>query len=168
MSKGAPEGPEELLGGKAPEIVLTDSNGKTFRLSDHLGKGKYVVIYFYPMADTPGCTMEACSFRDHMPDLSSEDVMVVGISTDPPERNARFAKKRGLNFTLLSDVKGEVSRAYASLNGLTRKSKRHTFVIAPDGTVVKVFTKVKPVGHAKEVLEAIRALKAKSPTGAEG
>ena len=164
MSEVKPKGPEELLGRKAPEIVLPDSNGNTFRLSDHLNRGKYIVVYFYPMADTPGCTKEACSFRDHMPDLSSEDVVVVGISTDPPERNAKFARKYGLNFTLLSDVKGEVARAYASLNGLTRKAKRHTFVIAPDGTVVKVFTKVKPAEHAEEVLEAIRALRGGSQT----
>ncbi len=165
MSEVQPKDPEDLLGKKAPEIVLTDSNGNTFRLSDHLNKGRFVVVYFYPMADTPGCTKEACSFRDHMPDLSSEDVMVIGISTDPPERNAKFAKKYGLNFTLLSDVKGEVARAYASFNGLTRKAKRHTFIIAPDGTIVKVFAKVKPAEHAKEVLDAVKALKASSQTG---
>ncbi|MDJ0274253.1 MAG: peroxiredoxin [Aigarchaeota archaeon] len=159
MSETAPKSPEELLGRQAPEFELPDANGKTFRLSDVLNKGSYVVVYFYPMADTPGCTKEACSFRDHMLDLSSEGVTVVGISTDPPERNARFAKKYGLNFTLLSDVRGEVARAYASLNGLTRKAKRHTFVIAPDGTVVKVFTKVSPAEHAKEVLEFVKALK---------
>lgn len=163
MSGEKPSSPEELSGKKAPEIELPDANGNTFRLSDHLNRGKYVVVYFYPMADTPGCTKEACSFRDHMPDLSSEGVTVIGISTDPPERNARFAKKYGLNFPLLSDVRGEVARAYASLNGLTRKAKRHTFVIAPDGTVVKVFTKVKPAEHAKEVLEFVRSLKLGGP-----
>ncbi len=75
---------KELLGKRAPEIVLTDSNGNTFRLSDHLNKGKLVVVYFCPTADTLGCTKEACSVREHMPDLSSEDVMALGISTDPP------------------------------------------------------------------------------------
>lgn len=159
MSETGPSSPEELLGKRAPEIVLPDANGNTFRLSDHLNKGSYVVVYFYPMADTPGCTKEACSFRDHMPDLSSEGVTVIGISTDPPERNARFARKYGLNFPLLSDVRGEVAKAYASLNGLTRKAKRHTFVIAPDGTVIKVFTKVKPAEHGREVLEFVRSLK---------
>ncbi|MCS7117689.1 MAG: peroxiredoxin [Thaumarchaeota archaeon] len=151
-------GPEELLGRKAPDFELPTSDGGTFRLSESLKSGRYVVLYFYPMADTPGCTREACSFRDALPDLSRFGALVVGVSTDPPERNAKFAKKHGLNFTLLSDVKGEVSRAYASLNSIVRKSKRHTFVIGPDGTVVGVFTKVSPSEHAREVRSLLERL----------
>ncbi|MCX8203424.1 MAG: peroxiredoxin, partial [Nitrososphaeria archaeon] len=106
----------------------------------------------------PGCTKEACGFRDALPDLSRLGAIVVGVSTDPPERNAKFAKKYGLNFTLLSDVDGDVSRAYGSFNPVFRKSRRHTFVIAPDGTVVGVFTKVNPAEHAREVEGFLRGL----------
>ncbi|MCS7094785.1 MAG: peroxiredoxin [Thaumarchaeota archaeon] len=150
--------PEELLGRKAPDFELPTSDGGTFRLSEALKSGRYVVLYFYPMADTPGCTREACSFREALPDLSGLGAVVLGVSTDPPERNAKFARKHGLNFTLLSDVKGEVSKAYSSLNSIMRKSKRHTFVIAPDGTVVGVFTKVSPSDHAREVQSFLRSL----------
>ncbi|MEN3048292.1 MAG: peroxiredoxin [Candidatus Caldarchaeales archaeon] len=151
-------GPEDLMGKRAPDFELPTSEGRTFRLSEALKSGKYVVLYFYPMADTPGCTKEACSFRDALPDLSGLGAIVVGVSTDPPERNAKFARKYNLNFTLLSDVDGEVSRAYGSLNPIFRKSRRHTFVIAPDGTVVGVFTKISPAEHAREVEGFLRRL----------
>jgi peroxiredoxin Q/BCP len=147
------------VGDKAPEIrVLTDS-GEKFKLSDL--KGKRVVLYFYPKADTPGCTTEACEFRDSSEELAEKDAVVVGISPDKPAAQAKFKQKYGLNFTLLADEEKKAAEAYGvwkEKNMYGRKVmgiERTTFVIGPDGKIEKIYNKVKAKGHAAEVTGAL-------------
>jgi thioredoxin-dependent peroxiredoxin len=146
-------------GSLAPDFSLLDENGKTHKLSDY--HGKPVVLYFYPKDDTPGCTVEACSFRDGFADFKKAGVVVLGVSPDDVKSHAKFKTKYNLPFTLLADVGHVVCDAY----GVWGKKKmmgreydgvfRTTFVIGPDGKIKKVFEKVKPEDHSKEVLAAI-------------
>lgn len=130
---------------KAPEISLPDQDGKVHNLSDQLGN--WVLVYFYPKDDTPGCTKEACAFRDGLPNFSKLGVKVFGISTDSQTSHQKFIQKYGLNFTLLSDEKNEVSKKYGSVIG----NKRISYLIDPEGMIKKVYSKVKPETHAEEV-----------------
>ena len=146
-------------GAKAPEIVLQTDAGETFRLSAL--KGKTVVLYFYPKSDTPGCTKEACEFRDAQQQFAGSDAVIVGVSPDPVSRQSKFKAKYGLPFTLLADVEHKAAEAYGvwkekSMYGRTYMGiERTTFVIGPDGKILKIFEKVKPAGHASEVLAAL-------------
>ena len=148
------------VGDRAPEIRLQTDTGEPFKLSDL--KGQRVVLYFYPKADTPGCTTESCEFRDGVRDFAKKGAVVVGISPDKPAAQAKFKQKYDLNFTLLADEEKAAAQAYGvwkEKNMYGRKVigiARTTFVISPDSKVAKVFENVKPDGHAEEVLAAIK------------
>jgi peroxiredoxin Q/BCP len=146
-------------GDQAPDFTLPDQNGELVSLARL--RGKTVVVYFYPKADTPGCTTQACGVRDHSPDYARAGAVVLGISPDPVERIAKFADKYSLEFPLLADEDHAVAEAYGvwvekSMYG--RKymgNERSTFVISPQGTVEDVFRKVKPGEHDALVLGAL-------------
>jgi len=147
-------------GDQAPEFELTDHTGTSHRLSDCLGR--WVVLYFYPKDDTPGCTLEACQFRDHHTELVASGAIVWGISTDSPQRHARFRVRHALPFSLLSDADGKVSTRYGTLFrlGPIRFSRRHSFLIDPTGHIARIYRHVKPTTHAEEILNALRDLQA--------
>ncbi len=152
---------------KAPEFTLPDQNGVIKQLSDY--KGRWVVIYFYPKDDTPGCTTEACNFRDSR-DLIAEygNAEVIGISKDSVASHRKFADKHKLNFTLLSDSDGSVTEAYGAwgkrslfgrnFNGILR----NTYLIDASGKIVKVYEKVDPKEHAGEIISDLRAQQLKT------
>ncbi len=155
---GAPNGPQP--GDKAPAFKLADENGKPVALSDF--KGKKVVLYFYPKDSTPGCTTEACDFRDNLNRIAKTGAVVLGVSADSAESHRKFKEKQGLNFPLLSDPDRKAIEAYGvwqekSLYG--RKFMgivRSTFIIDGNGSIAKVFPKVKVAGHVDEVLAALK------------
>jgi peroxiredoxin Q/BCP len=138
-------------GDLAPDFTLPDADGNQVQLSSF--RGQRVIVYFYPAAMTPGCTKEACDFRDSLADLGSSGVAVLGISPDQPSKLARFRDKEGLNFPLLSDPDRKVLEAYGAygekkLYGKTTVGViRSTFVIDPDGTIAKAMYGVKATGH---------------------
>ena len=150
-------------GKRAPGFKAQDQDGTTHELGQY--KGKHVVLFFYPKDDTAGCVKEACSFRDHAAQLKKAGAVVLGVSRDGAASHQRFITKYGLNFPLLVD-EGAISQAYGTWvekhnYGRTYMGiQRATFLIGPDGRVVKVWPKVKPEDHAVEVLEAIAATKA--------
>jgi peroxiredoxin Q/BCP len=143
----------------APDFELQDDAGKPLKLSSL--KGKTVVLFFYPKADTPGCTKEACGFRDAVSEFKKRGVEVLGISPDEPSAQAKFKSKFELSYPLLADVAHKVAEDYGVWQEKTMYGKpymgiaRTTFVIGPDGKVKKVYEKVKPEGHAEEVLAAL-------------
>jgi len=143
----------------APDFTLADQEGKTHSLSDY--KGQWLVLYFYPKDDTPGCTTEACSFRDARDELAALGAQIVGISKDEASSHERFKAKYSLNFTLLSDADGSVIESYGAWGpkmfgklGIQRK----TFIIDPDGQVVKVYGRVTPQGHGDKVIDDLKSL----------
>jgi thioredoxin-dependent peroxiredoxin len=146
-------------GDKAPDFALPDQDGREVKLSDF--RGEPVVVYFYPKADTPGCTTQACGVRDHQRDYSETGATVFGISPDPPKKLKRFQEKHALNFPLLSDEDHSVAEAYGvwvekSMYGKTYfGNERTSFVVGPDGRVAKVLRKVKPAEHDELVLDAL-------------
>ncbi len=148
-------------GETAPDFELPDQDWRPVRLSDL--RGQPVVLYFYPKADTPGCTTQACGVRDHLPDYEAAGAVVLGASPDPVAKVKRFHYKQGLNFRLLADEDHSVADAYGvwaekSMYGKTYwGALRSTFIIDPDGTVVHVIPKVSPKTHDDEVLAALRA-----------
>jgi peroxiredoxin Q/BCP len=151
-------------GDLAPDFTLPDQHGNPVRLSDL--RGRPVVLYFYPKADTPGCTTQACGVRDRRADYEAAGAVVLGVSPDPVDRIAKFDAKYGLSFPLLSDADHEVAELYGtwvekSMYGKTYMGMaRSTFLIAPDGTVAHVIPKVKPATHDDEVLAALAELRA--------
>jgi len=146
-------------GDAAPDIRLRTDTGEEFSLSSL--KGKRVVLYFYPKADTPGCTIEACEFRDAIKKFAKKGAAVVGVSPDKPAAQAKFKTKYQLTFPLLADEEKSAAQAYGvwkEKNMYGRKVmgiERTTFVIAPDGKIEKIYGRVKAKGHAEEVLEAM-------------
>jgi len=144
----------------APDFSLLDENSQPRKLSDY--RGKPVVLYFYPKDDTPGCTTEACNFRDDYPVYEQAGIVILGVSPDTPKDHAKFRAKYNLPFTLLADNDRAVCKAYGVWGPKKFMGKeyegvyRTTFVIDPDGMIVKVFENVKPEGHSKEVLEALK------------
>jgi len=141
----------------APNFELGDQNGEPHKLSDYLGKR--VVLYFYPKDDTPGCTAEACSFRDNYSVFKQNDIVILGVSADSAKSHAKFQEKYELPFTLLSDTDHTVSEAYG-VWGLKKYMGREyfginrtTFLIDEEGNLVKVYEKVKPAEHAQEIIE---------------
>ncbi len=151
------------VGDKAPDFLLKADDGKEISLRDL--KGKQVVLYFYPRANTPGCTIEACEFRDLQSKFEKKDAVVLGMSADPEKTLAGFKKKQKLNFTLLSDPEHETIEEY----GVWRMKKfmgrsfkgivRSTFLIGPDGKIAQIWDNVSAKGHAKEVLAELEAAK---------
>ena len=152
-----------LEGKKAPAFELPDQNGNRVALKDLTGRGT-VVLYFYPKDMTPGCTTEACSFRDNISELRRLGAELVGVSADSSASHQKFIEKQGLNFPLLSDTGNKVTKAYGvykkkSLYGREYMGiERSTFIIARDGTVRRVFPKVKVNGHTDEVIAALKQL----------
>jgi peroxiredoxin Q/BCP len=138
----------------APDFTLKSTDGSTVQLSRFIGK-KNVVVYFYPKDDTPGCTKEACSFRDDLSLLLGKEAVVLGISTDPLDSHLAFSKKFNLNFPLLSDPNGFISKAYDAFNPEKGTSRRVTAVIDKEGKIKKYFSQVNPEGHSREVLQAL-------------
>jgi peroxiredoxin Q/BCP len=149
-------------GDTAPDFELIDQDGNPVTLSDH--RGRPVVLYFYPKADTPGCTTQACGIRDRRADYEAAGAVVIGVSPDEPKKLRRFADKHGLDFTLLADVDHEVAEAYGvwaekSMYGRTYWGNlRATFVIDPDGRIATVLPKVSPKTHDDVVLAALTDL----------
>jgi thioredoxin-dependent peroxiredoxin len=147
------------VGQKAPDFKLKSDSGDEVSLQDF--KGKRVVVYFYPRASTPGCTVEACEFRDLRPKFEKENVVVLGVSADPEKALANFKKKQNLNFTLLGDPTHKMIKNY----GVWRMKKfmgrsfkgivRSTFLIAPDGKIAGIWDNVSAKGHAGEVFEKV-------------
>ncbi|HET9156246.1 MAG TPA: thioredoxin-dependent thiol peroxidase [Myxococcaceae bacterium] len=150
------------VGDKAPAFSLEDQSGETVKLSDF--KGKTVVLYFYPKDDTPGCTREACAFRDEHSALKKAGVVVLGVSPDSGPSHAKFAGKYQLPFPLLADTDHAVSEKYGAWGEKTLYGRkfmgitRSTFLIDPSGKVARVWPKVKVDGHVDQVLEAIREI----------
>ncbi|MDO8434258.1 MAG: thioredoxin-dependent thiol peroxidase [Candidatus Binatus sp.] len=152
-----------LEGKKAPNFQLADADGKSIALKDLIGK-RNLVLYFYPKDMTPGCTIEACSFRDNDASIRAMGAQIVGISADSSASHVKFRDKHSLNFPLLSDPDNKVTRAY----GVYKKKKlygrefmgieRTTVVIDKSGVVRKVFPKVKVKGHTDEVIAALKSL----------
>jgi peroxiredoxin Q/BCP len=150
------------IGDPAPDFSLPASTGETISLGDYLGK-KRVVLYFYPRDNTPGCTKEACSFRDNLPGFFDNDTVVIGVSPDSLKSHKKFIDKYGLNFPLLSDVDHEVAEAYGAWGEKKMYGKtfmgliRKTFVIGKDGKLEHVFHKVKAAEHGAEILQLLSA-----------
>jgi len=145
---------------KAPEFTLPDQNGKEVSLKDF--RGQYVVLYFYPRADTPGCTVEACEFRDSYRKIQNTGAVILGISPDQPKAQKKFEEKYKLPFTLLGDADKKVCNAFGVIQEKNMYGKkvmgvaRTTFIIGPDGKIKHIFEKVKPQGHAEEVLDYLK------------
>jgi len=144
----------------APAFSLADQNSKTHALTDYAGR--WVVLYFYPKDDTPGCTKEACSFRDDLSLLEKMGASVIGISVDDSDSHAKFAQKYHLPFPLLSDKDGKVAGSYGALTnlGLIKIAKRYTFLINPQGTIAKVYLSVDTSRHSHEIIEDLKKLSA--------
>jgi thioredoxin-dependent peroxiredoxin len=151
-------------GDQAPYFELSDQDGETVRLSDL--RGGPVVLYFYPKADTPGCTKQACGVRDHQSDYAEAGATVLGVSPDPVAKIKKFHGGQGLNFTLLSDEHHAVGERYGAWGEKSMYGRKYmgmhrmTFIIAPDGTVAHVIPKASPKTHDKAVLEALADLPA--------
>jgi peroxiredoxin Q/BCP len=147
---------------KAPNFSLSDQNGKTHSLNDY--QGKWIVLYFYPKDNTPGCTKEACSFRDFNQDIKDQGAVILGISKDPVSSHEKFANKFDLNFPILSDEDHKVIEAYGAWGEKSMFGKkymgtnRYTFIINPEGEIVKEYKKVKPAEHGNQVLSDLEKL----------
>jgi peroxiredoxin Q/BCP len=147
-------------GDNAPDFELPDHDGRAVKLGDFAGQ--MLVLYFYPKADTPGCTTQACGVRDHASDYTEAGAVVLGVSPDPVAKVKKFHEKQGLNFPLLADEGHALADAYGvwvekSMYGKKYfGNERTTFVIGPDGVVAKVLRKVKPAEHDQLVIEALR------------
>lgn len=151
-----------VTGRKAPDFTLPDQNGDKHKLSSY--RGQWVLVYFYPKDDTPGCTKQACAIRDHHAGFRRGKIKVLGISVDPVRRHAKFVEKYALPFTLLSDEERKVVSKY----GVWGKKKfmgreyegthRMSFLVDPEGKIAKIYPKVKPEAHAEQVLQDRRDL----------
>ena len=147
-------------GQAAPPFELLDDQNQMVRLKDF--QGQTVVLYFYPRADTPGCTTESCNFRDSLPNFRKLKVAVLGISPDTPSDQAKFKKKFNLTFPLLCDTDRKIAETYGVLKEKNMYGKmvmgieRTTFIIGPDGKIARIFPKVRVDGHVEEVLSALQ------------
>jgi peroxiredoxin Q/BCP len=145
-------------GSSAPDFTLRSQEGTPVSLKDYLGK--WVILYFYPKDQTPGCSREAHNFQVDQPKYSERNAVVLGVSVDSVDSHKRFCTKEGLNFKLLADTDHRVSDSYGSLTnlGLVKFSARHTFVIDPTGKIAKAYSSVDPLKHSEEVLAELDAL----------
>jgi peroxiredoxin Q/BCP len=145
----------------APDFSLADNDHITHSLADY--RGRWVVVYFYPKDDTPGCTVEACSLRDARDDIAELGAEIIGISMDDPTSHEKFKAKHTLNFTLLSDPEMKAITAYGAWGKKMFGKEgilRRTFIINPDAQVVKVYGRVTPLGHGEQVVEELKRLQA--------
>jgi thioredoxin-dependent peroxiredoxin len=150
------------IGDLAPELKLKDQNGNLVFLRDYASK-KWVVLYFYPKDDTPGCTKEACSFRDESERLAPFNAQILGVSVDSSESHKKFARKYKLNFPLLADSAKKVTKIYGAL-AFYRLARRMTFIIDPEGKIRKVFKRVDPNTHVDEIIESLKDLQSRPPS----
>lgn len=150
-----------LINSDAPDFTLNDARGNEHSLTDY--RGKYLVLYFYPKDDTPGCTKEACHFRDDMAQLEKLGAKVVGISVDNSESHGKFAEKYHLPFPLLADTDGKVAASYNALTNLliVKIAKRHTFLIDPAGKIKKIYTTVNVSNHSQQIIDDLKTIQAK-------
>lgn len=150
------------VGEMAPDFTAKTESGERVSLSDL--RGKNVVLYFYPKDDTPGCTVEACEFRDALAEIQAKNAVVLGVSLDDEESHVRFKTKFHLNFPLLVDSDATIATAYSAYGEKKNYGRtymgvfRKTYLIDKEGKIARVWDKVKPEGHAKEVLEALASL----------
>lgn len=158
VARAARAGELPEVGQAAPNFQLSDQAGKTHALKDF--QGKWLVLYFYPKDDTPGCTQEACAFRDDLNQLTELGAEVVGISVDDTDSHAEFAKKYHLPFPLLADKDGHVAASYGALInlGIMRVARRFTFLINPQGKISKVYLSVETSRHSKEIITDLKSL----------
>jgi peroxiredoxin Q/BCP len=150
------------LGAAAPSFKLQDQNGQWRTLEDY--KGKWLTLYFYPKDQTPGCTTQACEFRDNIFAFREANAVIVGISVDDVASHKKFEEKNSLPFTLLADPTKQTAKAYGVLKrfmGMTELAKRETFLIDPAGRIAKIYRDVDPKGHSQAVLADIKALSKK-------
>jgi peroxiredoxin Q/BCP len=147
------------IGEDAPTFTLPDSQGNQVSLNDY--KGKWAVLYFYPKDDTPGCTKEACQFRDDFKTLEALGAKVIGISIDDSFSHQKFAEKYNLPFPLLSDASGEVADRYGALNNflVIKLAKRYTYLINSQGKIAKIYLSVDTSKHSQEIIEDLKKLK---------
>lgn len=157
-SASAAEEVEMKIGITAPDFSLLDQNNKRQTLGQY--RGHWVVLYFYPKNDTPGCTKEACRFRDDFFALQKLDAVVIGISVDNIESHQDFTKKYGLPFPLLPDTDGAIARSYGALWSLGpfRIARRHTFIIDPEGKIARIYRKVNPGLHSQKIISELQLL----------
>lgn len=151
-------GEPPAIGDSAPDFRLMDQNGEWRELSDY--SGKWLAVYFYPRDDTPGCTTEACNFRDNMYAFKAIGAEILGVSVDDVKSHDEFARKYKLPFTLLADEDGSMSDAYGVLRDwkLVQIASRQSFIVAPDGTIAKHYEDVDPETHTQEVLSDLESL----------
>ncbi len=147
------------VGQTAPDFNLPDQAGKIHTLADY--SGKWLALYFYPKDDTPGCTKQACAYRDDLDNIAALDAEVVGISVDDVNSHASFANKFNLRFPLLADNTGETTRRYHSLInlGIVKAAKRNTFLINPQGKIAKIYFSVSPSRNVAEIINDLKELK---------
>lgn len=148
-----------VVGSAAPDFTLASQEGASVNLRDY--RGNWVVLYFYPKDQTPGCTREAHNFQVDQAKYAERHAVVLGVSVDSVDSHKKFCAKEGLNFKLLADTDGRVSKAYGSLTnlGVAKFAARHTFLIDPSGKVAKTYTSVDPARHSGEVLDALDLLR---------
>ena len=144
------------VGDKAPNFALQDQNSITHTLSDY--EGQWLVLYFYPKDDTPGCTTQACDFRDAVKRIIASKAVLFGLSLDSVRSHKLFAEKYNLPFSLLADETGEVSELYDSLSNFYKMAKRNTFIVDPKGNIAKIYLSVNPKTHSEMVLNDLKIL----------
>lgn len=151
-------------GSVAPDFTLTSQDGSSVSLKDY--RGRWVVLYFYPKDQTPGCTREAHNFQVDQPKYAERNAVVLGVSLDSVDSHKKFCAREGLNFKLLADTDHKVTSEYGSLTnfGIVKFAARHTFIIDPQGRIVKIYTSVDPARHSEEVLAALAQLQAQLRT----
>ena len=147
-----------MTGTAAPEFSLLDQSGATRSLAEF--RNQWLVLYFYPKDNTPGCTTEACQFRDDYSAVKKLGAQILGVSIDNRESHVEFSKKHGLPFPLLADTDGSVAKQYGSLWGIwpLRFARRHTFLINPQGKIAKVYREVSPKTHSQQIIADLTAL----------
>ena len=144
------------VGNKAPNFSLQDQNNLTHTLSDY--EGQWIVLYFYPKDDTPGCTTQACDFRDAVKRIIASKAVLFGLSLDSVRSHKLFAEKYNLPFSLLADETGEVSELYDSLSSFFKVANRNTFIVDPEGNIAKIYLSVNPKTHSEMVLNDLISL----------